>query len=283
MNVLITGANGYIGKNLMQLLSGCKGINLFPGTRETVDLYSRSSVFNFSCKNKIDTIIHCAIEGGNRLKKDSPDIVYKNLLMFENLADVFEYCPFINIGSGAEYDKSKNITDIGETTLEYFIPTDYYGFSKNLIARKVNDIDFGVNLRLFGCFYHNELNTRFIRSNIERYIRNEPMIIHEDKHMGFFYMEDLATTIEYVLKNKFLIRGMDIKTINMSYSHTHKLSELACIINELDDHKVKIVVEDDVIKHDYFGYGGNLLRLPDIKLKGLKVGIKECYERLKKN
>lgn len=280
MNILITGANGFIGSNLMTLLSDIPDVKLFGGTRKTIDLYSDTSVREFFDTNEINGVIHCAIEGGRRGVEDTQNIVYNNLMMFHNLINRRFIDLFINIASGAEYDRSKNMGKAFEGRLWSEVPVDYYGFSKNLISRSTYDLLTGVSLRLFGCFYHNESPERMIRKNIERYIRGEPIIIHQDRFMDFFYMEDLATVIKYYITTNPGIKRKIYKDVNMSYEHTPRLSELARIINNLSDKKVEIIIEDPSHCNAYSGYG-KVLKSLNLPLKGLQKGIEECYARLK--
>jgi len=278
MNVLITGAKGFIGSNLMTLLADVPNIKLFAGTRDTIDLYSSKMVREFKEKNQINAIIHCAIEG-NGGETDTPNNFYNNLLMFENLYSKYYGHLFINIGSGAEYNREKNIAKTFEGALWDNVPHDYYGLAKNIIAKRMSIFPNAINLRTFGCFYHNELPSRMIRSSIENYINHRPITISQDKYMDFFYMEDLATVIKYFFRPTSL-NGKSID-LNMSYPKTSKLSEIASTINNLDDYKVEIIIENIEWCKNYSGYGKRLSEL-NIPFKGLNVGIHECYERLKK-
>jgi GDP-L-fucose synthase len=287
MNVLITGANGFIGSNLMTLLADMPDIKLFAGTRETIDLYSSKAVSEYLKRNEINKIIHCAVEGGRRHITDEADIVYKNLLMFHNLIQCQqENDTFINIASGAEFDRRNDIYREDERAIYYRIPTDYYGFSKNMIAREVLGYKNGINLRLFGCFYHNETPERFIRSNIERFLKNEPIIIHQDKYMDFMYLEDLAYVIKYLLilteKHKL---GLTNRDINMSYRTSYTLRQIADMINRLDwKHHSDIIIEKSGMGNSYCGrsYNFGITTAFGVEIAGLERGIQECYERLKK-
>lgn len=274
MNILITGANGFIGSNLYSLLKKNSEYTLFKGTRSTIDLYSRKNVYEYIKTNKIETIIHCSIEGGNRTDADSQSVVYNNLLMTQNLVS----CPiegrFINIASGAEFDRNIDIFNFNENRIYNTSPSDYYGLSKNIISKLVNNLHNGVNLRIFGCFYHNELDTRFIKANIIKYIKNQNMLIHQDKYMDFIYFEDFCNVVNYCILNK--IKHTDI---NMSYLQKYKLSDIAKYINNLSEKKVQINIDNISPGSNYTGDGQKLAEL-NIEINGLFNGIDKCYDVL---
>jgi len=273
MNILITGADGFIGSNIIQLLSKNTNFNFFKGTRNNMDLYSTDSIEKYIDENQIDSIIHCAIEGGSRLEQDTSEIFYRNILMYENLMKFnHRYKVFINFGSGAEFDRRYDISNVNECNMFNAIPTDFYGLSKNIISKLSVNYYTSLNLRIFGCFYHNELPTRFIKNNINNYINHKPIIIHQDRYMDFFYMEDLVNVIKYFLDNPKCL----YKDINMSYIKKYKLSDIANIINELSYYKVDINVESKNLGFNYTG-NGELLNSLNLSLKGVELGIKECY------
>lgn len=279
MNILVTGSNGFIGSNVIKLLSDNINYKLFKGNRNTIDLYSTNDIERYIDKNKIDVVIHCAIDGGNRLEQDTYETFYKNILMYENLIKFsHKYKMFINFGSGAEFDRKENISNINESKVFNVIPTDFYGLSKNIISKLSSQCPIVLNLRLFGCFYHNELSTRFINNNIKNYINKKPIVIHQDRYMDFLYMEDLVNIITYFLKNTVT----SYTDINMSYLKKYKLSDIANIINELSSHKVDINIENKIFGPNYTGNGEKLNSL-GLELKNLEFGIKECYEHIKYN
>ena len=279
MNILITGSNGFIGSNIMKLLSINIKYKLFKGNKNTIDLYSSNNIERYIDKNKIDIVIHCAINGGNRLEQDTYETFYKNILMYENLIRFsHKYKMFINFASGAEFDRKENISNINESEVFHVTPTDFYGLSKNIISKLSSHCPIVLNLRLFGCFYHNELSTRFINNNIQNYINKKPIIIHQDRYMDFFYMEDLAIIIKHFLENKVT----SYTDINMSYIKKYKLSDIANIINNLDNHKVDINVEDKNLGLSYTGCSKSLSNL-NLNLKGIEIGIREIYDRYKFN
>ena len=39
-----------------------------------------------------------------------------------------------------------------------------------------------------------------IKASLLNYIANKPIVIHQDKYMDFFYMEDMFKIIDFILK-----------------------------------------------------------------------------------
>lgn len=277
MNILITGANGFIGSNIYALLKEHPEYTLFKGTRDVINLHSYESVFEYLQTYRIDSIIHCAIEGGRRNIKDTESIVYNNILMAQNLMSCKITGPFINIASGAEFDRRQDIFNIDECEIYNRSPSDYYGLSKNIISKLINQIENGINIRIFGCFNHNENADRMIRANINKYIAHEPIIIHQDRYMDFIYIRDLYDLVNSVLK--FPEKHYRKKDINAVYLDKYKLSDIADMINNLDIHKVPVIIENEQLGKSYCGSGEifSQLRLNCI---GLKNGLHTCYKTM---
>lgn len=257
MRILITGANGYIGKTLHNVLRNTHFVT--PLTRASFDLTDQVALGKFfQSRHHFDLVIHCAVAGGSRLQKDDWSVMDKNLTMYYNLLHYRRhYTRLIHFGSGAET----------------YMPSEPYGFSKRVIAKSILNQDNFYNIKIFGVFDENELDTRFIKANIRKYINKEPMQIHEVKFMDFFYMQDLISVINYYINEK-----EPPKEFDCVYSQTtYTLFGLACAINELSDYKVEVTTGDG-IGEDYVSKYRT--QLP-IELVGLEQGIKNVYNKLK--
>jgi GDP-L-fucose synthase len=254
MRILITGGNGYIAKSLYNVLYS--KYEMVSVTRQDFNLTDQFETLKYFSNKYFDIIIHCAVSGGNRLESDNWEVMDNNLKMYYNLLNCKnKFGKLIHFGSGAE-----TIT-----------PETPYGLSKKVIANSISEIDNFYNIRIFGVFDEDELDTRFIKGNIKRYINKESMIIHHDKFMDFFYMKDLISLVDYYINN-----DNPPKQIDCSYDKLYKLSEVANIINGLDDHKVDIQIKKEGITMSYHGIANVLL-----EYTGLKQGIKEVYNKLK--
>ena len=260
MKILITGGNGYIAKSIHSYLYSKYDITL--ASRADVDFTNREAVKEYFKDKYFDVVIHAAIKGGSRLNpNEESNIVFENLLMYDNLMRCrTQFNKFIHFGSGAE--------DLANTP---------YGFSKHIINKLMQLDPKSVNIKIYAVFDENELDTRFIKSNILRYINREDMVIHQDKKMDFFYMKDLISLVEWLIHQR--EEEFPIQNINCSYLEKTTLTQIAGIINSLDNHKVNIKVENEGQGEDYC----NIYPIMPFNLVGLEQGIKETYNILKCN
>lgn len=258
MNILITGSNGYIGSNLKIFLQ--EHHNIYGLNRNICDLTNTYQVQKWFENNFFDIIIHTAIKGGSRLVIDKSDIIDQNLQIYFNLLQCKQhYHKFINIGSGAEICS----------------PFSPYGLSKRVIHESLSDKENFYSLRIFGIFNHNEFDTRFIKSNIKRYINKEKMIIYKDRLMDFIYFNDFVELIKYYIANHNAPKFLDCV-----YKNKHLLSDICNMINSLSDHRVPVEIQE---KDQFdFAYTGvyNDIRL---SMCGLEQGILQTYKALLKN
>ena len=254
MKILITGANGYIGKSLYSALQDKYEVTTI--TRNECNLNDILAVNNYFQDKYFDVIIHCAVKGGSRLQQDDWSVLDTNLQMYYNLySNKNKFGKLIHFGSGAEICDN----------------TNPYGFSKEVIRKSILNNNNFYNLRIFGVFDENELDTRFIKGNIKRYLNNEPMIVYQDKVMDFIYMSDLVKIVEYYINNN------GPKEINCNYDNIISLNDIARIINSLNEYRVNIKIESEKQGKPYVGNFKDL----GIEFIGLEQGIKEIYNKLK--
>jgi len=257
MKILITGGNGYIGKSLF--LEFHQIYDTTSISRNDVDLTISKDVAAFFEDKYYDVVIHCAASGGSRLKPDSIDVLDTNLKMYYNLLENRnKYGKFIHFGSGAEK----------------YMPDTPYGKSKSVISDSMNHKQNFYNIVVYGVFDENEFNTRFIKSNILRYINGEPMLVEGDKKMSFFYMKDLVKLVNHII----VTSSEKLMAINYAaYIDTPSLLDIADMINSLEDKKVKIYVGIDPVEDYECTYNAGYL----LEYIGLVGGIMEVYNKLK--
>ena len=253
--VLITGGGGYIGKTLHDNLKDDYEVTLL--TRADLDVSNFISLNRFLEGKYFDVVLHCAVQGGSRLRQDSYEDMDINLTMYYNLVQLKQHFgKLISFGSDAEV---------------YATDTPY-GKSKQVINNSISGIDGFFNIRIFAVFDENELDTRFIKSNIVRYINRKEIFIHQDKQMDFFYISDLLTLIRHYIDESIINLP---KISECSYDQNYTLSNIADIINRLSDYKVSIKTNSDTLGSPYVGKS-----TPNLNLIGLEEGIKKTYDYL---
>ena len=254
MKILITGANGYIGRSLLSFYKN--RVDLVYLSRDILDLSNKHNTTKWFEDKEFDIVLHTAISGGNRIKVDTEVEYTNNVKMIDNLYQHKDkFSKLISFGSGAEYTDKES----------------YYGKSKIYISDVINSIPGWCNLRIYGLFDHNEKNQRFIKSNILRYIHSQPIEIYENKYMDFIYMEDFLSIVDEVMRRE------DIKTMDCVYDKKYTLLDIAGLINQLGTHKVSIINQQKR-GIDYIG-------IPSLKMDyiGLEQGIRRAYERIEMN
>lgn len=252
-NILITGSNGYIASAIKYRLSN--KYNLTCITRDNFDLTNTQSLNQWFKDKEFDCVIHTASVGGNRLVNDDKNILSDNLLMYENLySNRNKFNQMIYFGSGAD---------------SFDTP---YGVSKKIIKESINNTNKFFNIRIFAVFDSQENDRRFIKSSLTRYIKKQPIVIHQNKLMDFFYMEDLISIVDnYIMNNN------GLKNIDCSYDYHLSLYTIANFINTLDNYTVPIeFLGSNEPAQNYIGeYCG--IR----GLIGLHDGIRITFNRLK--
>jgi|TARA_R110001583_G_scaffold59277_6_gene176405 nucleoside-diphosphate-sugar epimerase len=228
--ILITGTDGYIGK---ALCSSLIGYDITCINREVCDLVDGDKVRTFFEGKYFDVVIHCAAVGGSRLTKDNRSIFKSNISMFDNiLYNQSHYGRLIHFGSGAQFKK----------------PLDYYGLSKKLIADMIDENTNFYNIIVYGLFDENELDTRFIKSNVKKCMNGESMVIHKDKYMDFFHMKDLITkVISYIESNSEALA----KTYECKYKETYRLTHIVEMIALILGKTAKVEVLEDGLDNPY--------------------------------
>lgn len=254
MNILITGGDGYIAKALYSSISQHYQVTAI--NRSHVNLENRQLLAEWFDNKHFDVVIHTASKVGGRLVADDISVLDTNLQIYYNLLDnKHHYDKFINIGSGAEL----------------YATSSYYGLSKHVIRTSILQKENFYNIRVYGIFDENELDTRFIKANILRYIMGTDIEILQDKMMDFFYMKDFINVIRYYIDH-----NSPLKEFDCCYNTRVYLSEIADKINNLSNHKVAVNITNESSADNYIGTNTPI----DVKFMGLDVGIKSVYEKL---
>lgn len=282
MKYLITGANGFLAKELKDYWS-TTDTKLTTIARQQVDLTDPEAVKNYFANNKFDVVVHTAVRGGRRGDPNSINQLFDNLKMFDNLLAAQESYKFLfNFGSGAEFDRRFPIENAPEDKIVESTPADFYGLSKNLITRKILDIDNNVyNLRLFGCFGIHEENQRLFKNSFNRLKSGLNPTVHQNKKMDYFFAQDVGKVIDHIMSMSEDSLKTINKDINLCYDNDYTLVEMLKLITSIEQ-QGKVEILRDGMSFPYTG-SPNRLKSLNIKLTGLEEGLKICLTKWNKS
>lgn len=272
--IFITGAGGFIGRNLTEQLSG-KYKLLTPGHKE-LDLLDEKAVDNFFKKNKIDVVINCAVIGGSRKEEHVESALFGNLKIFFNiLKNKDQFKKMIQFGSGAEYDKSKPIVKVRETDLGKTIPKDEYGFFKYICSKYIEKEKDIVCIRIFGLFgKYEDYRYRFISNAIVNNINGLPITMRQNVFFDYTYINDFVRIVDHFIshkaKHKFYNIGTGVKI---------DLLTIADKINKIAHKKSKIIVKNKGLNNEYTCDSSRLVKeLKKFRFTDFDKSLKELYD-----
>lgn len=268
MKIAVLGSRGFVGSSLTKYLS--ENNEVISVNRDTLDFLDSTAVREFLTYHKFDVIVNAAASmTDNALLDDTRN----NLGIFMNFYNErSQYGKFINLASGAEFDRSRNIENALEEDIFDVFPKDSYGFGQNMKSRITYETPEFYNIRIFNCFGYDEPATRIFA----RYLKNseDPLVITNDRYFDYFSIQDLCLLVDHCISNNWTV-----KDVNAVYLNKIKISQaldLFCSINGLKPNFTVASYSND----NYTGSGKKLESL-GVALQGLDSGFKKYYIRSK--
>lgn len=280
MKILITGANGFIGRNLAEKLSGTYQV-MYPA-KEELNLLDEGDVETYLRRHKFDIIIHSA---GIRSSVDACSTPYDfldgNLRMFFNLERCRDfYGRMYYFGSGAEYDMRHYMPYMNEGYFGTHIPADPYGFSKYVMSKACENNPNIYDLRLFGVYgKYEEWERRFISNAICRALKGMDITIQKNVYFDYLWVDDLCSIIRWFIENEPLHRHY-----NVCRGDRIDLYSLACMVREILGIGCGIAIAQQGWKLEYTGSNERLLsEMGDFRFAGYEESIRTLCEYYKSN
>ncbi len=274
MKILITGSEGFIGRNIVEQIGN--KYNFLTPSREELDLLDFDKVSEYLEREKPELILHLASVGVDRMQANLPDVAYANIRMFINLVQCKNYFKrMIVLGSGAEYGKSRPLVNAKESDFGQNIPQDQYGFSKYVCSLLAKNADFITHLRLFGVFGKCEnYKTRFISNAICKALYGLPITINQNVFFDYMHIDDFVKILDYFISNT----GKE-KFYNIGTGQKIDLLTLANKIKEISGQNVEIIVKNKGLGNEYTCDMSRLkAEMPQINFRAIDEGIKNLAE-----
>ncbi len=252
MNILVSGASGFIGKSFIKEALKKKGSKVYAISRKKRITTNPRLVWiknqldeNNKCFKKINVLVHLAATGIHKTKiaEDVYDVnIFKSLKLINNL--IVSGCKnFVIISTSSEYgDRKKNLKHISITTKR--TPDTHYSKSKSIftdIIEKISaksDCKFRI-LRLFPVYGNGESSNRLYPSLVEaakkglNFILKNPSEVRDFTNVNFvakiileacsFTKKDKKFKIYHVSSNQKMTVYEFSKKIWKKYKATGKL------------------------------------------------------------
>lgn len=277
MKILITGAGGFVGRNLYEHLSRKSEYEVTAATSRDLDLLDENAVYRWLKETKYDIVIQAAIYSlkagtGRRAEKE----LECDLRMFYNLSKYHGlYGKMIYFGSGAEYDKRCPICSVTEDQWENGIPDTNYGLAKYIIGQQIEKSENIYNLRIFGLFgkYEN-WKTTFISGACCKALKNLPITIRRNVYFDYLYIDDFCDMAERFL----LLKEPKHHSYNIVSGKRIDLITLAETVKKVSGRDVPVIVCEEGLANEYTADNSRLLaEIGETQLTSYDEAIRALY------
>lgn len=268
--VLVTGGTGFIGRNVCPYLKD--KCDLFAPKREELNLLDEIAVKEYIVDNHIEIVFNLANPNPVKNSLDSPDTMFEDSIRsFLNLYRAQEHYEMMyTLGSGAEYDKSKDIINVTEEEEQRSVPYDSYGLAKYTINQIISMSPKQCNLRIFGCYGPTDADSKFITHAIKCCLRNTDITIKQDCFFDYLHVSDLGRILGFFINHK-----PNFHSYNVCSGTRLSLSQIANVVKKQMDSDKKIVLLNDGWNKEYTASNARILsEIGDFDFVTIEEGVR---------
>lgn len=254
-NILITGASGFIGATLNDLVSA------YTPTHRRLDLTNYIKVKQyFKDHSDIDLTVHCAVAPPKKHEDRASDEEYgqkiiKDIAMASNILKFSPRTIILTTGAAKHSDNP----DVGWSA-------DVISRLSNSFAPKV------LELRPFGVYGPGEDPKRFPSYCFKQITHNEPICVTKDRLMSWIYVDDLCEIIAHFTRVPWHYQWMDVVM-----PQSKSMTEIANMCMGIARTKVELIVEGtgpDYVGNPLYLYD----EIPQIHFTTWDEGLRRLYE-----
>lgn len=273
MKVLVTGAGGFLGRNLAESL--CPQYDVCGPSRAELNLLDADAVRECLRLHRFDAVVHAATVRANRRIGAPPGMLQDNCRMFFNLArNSGSFGKLLFLSSGAVYDRRGPVARISETCFDSRVPADPYAFSKYICAHHIAQSANLFELRLFGVFGpHEDWQIRFLSNACCRAMWDLPVTLKQNARFDYLDVADLGKLIRWFLDSQPRHRAYNVCT-----GRAVDLAALGRKVVCASGKKLDVLVRDPGLGQEYSGDNRRLLEeLPGFQFRPLDDSIHALY------
>lgn len=277
MKILITGASGFVGRNVKEYLQRNKMYDIYAPSSKELDCIDEVSVTDYLKEHQFDYVLHFAVYGdGIDKSRDGSRVLEYNLRMFLNFAKNNSYYgKMYYTGSGAEYDKRYTISKVTEQEIGKTIPTDQYGLMKYIIGQQIENSRNIYNLRLFGIFGKYEYYpAKFISNVCCKAIKGIPLSLRQNVYFDYLWVEDFCRMLEFFLHNE-----PHYHTYNMVSGQRISLLEICEIVSRINGNQLPLFVCKAGLANEYTASNERFLNeASEFRYTAINEAVESLYQ-----
>lgn len=280
--VLLLGGSGFIGRNIVEYFLDSDEYEIVAPTSEELNIIDEEVVTKYLTENYFDIVLHFAVYGdGVDKSKDGTKMLEYNLRMFLNFEkNSHLYGKMYYAGSGAEYDKSRDIIDVTEEDEGKNIPTDQYGLMRYTIDRIIRKSDNIYGLKIFGIYGPYEpWWMRFISNCCCKAIKGIPLSIRQNVYFDYIWIEDFLNILK-----KMMDSTPKEHVYNVTTGKKVDLLTLANIVLKVSGKELPIYICKEGMGKEYTSDNTKLLtEIGGYEFSGVEESIAKLYKWYEEN
>lgn len=277
--ILLLGSRGFIGSNILEYFY--KNYNQeyiidAPSSAE-LDIVDEEKVNSLLQKTYYDIVIHSAVHNPGKNKniqsKDTLENTLKMFFNFEKNSKLFG--KMFYLGSGAEFDKRKDLYLVKEEDIGKSVPIDQYGFAKYVINNAIEKSDNIYNLRLFGIYGKGEdWRTKFISNVCCKVVKDIPISIRQNVFFDYLFIDDFCEILHWFMNN-----NLKYKSYNICTGKRIDLKSIAENVLKISNKKLPIIICKEGLAKEYTASNKRLIdEMGEYKFTDNYEGCKRLYK-----
>ncbi len=274
MKILVTGGNGFIGRNIKESYLSQKYTIVAPSRLE-LDCSDDKSVEDYFKSNSFDVVIHSAAKAGHRNAIDTSNLFLTNSRMIFNLLKHQDsWGKLLNMGSGAIYDMQNYIPKMQESYFGTHIPKDEHGYNKYILGKMLPSLNHVYDFRIFGIFgKYEDYAIRFISNAICKSIFDLPITLRQDRKFDYLDINDLMPVLDH-----FITHNPSEKSFNITPDNSIELLKIAQLVKSISQKDIEIKVAQDGLGMEYSGNNSLLhTEIKDLEFTPIEKSIEDLY------